>query len=43
MLPRFVGFVGVSKYLLIAKTLLEAPRQRCLGFFVCFKQDAKTN
>ena len=41
MLPWFVGFVAVSKYLLIAKAVLEALGQRCSGFFICFKQDGK--
>lgn len=42
MLLRFVGFVAVSKYLLIAKALLEAPGQRCLGFFVLNKMEKGT-
>lgn len=42
MLLRFVGFVALSKYLLIAKALLEASGQRCLGFFVLNKMKKGT-
>lgn len=42
MLLQFVGFVAVFKYLLIAKALLEASGQRCLGFFVLSKMKKGT-
>lgn len=42
MLLQFVGFVAVLKYLLIAKALLEASGQSCLGFFVLSKMKKGT-